>query len=482
MAMSVDGLISGMGTTDMINQLMQVEALPQTALKNKVAAQSKAVTAYQAINTKLAALTTAAKALSSTEAWGSVKSTSSSDAAIVTAKAGATTGSLTFTVDAVAAAHTMAYKGHPGVASVTAPAMTGSTIDVLRKDGSELTVPSGSSLQDVVNTINTTANAAYKAAAVQVAPGEFTLQLTAVDSGKESAFAKKLLLDPAYAPAGVDKLTGFGVITQGADAKLTVGDPNSGFEITSASNTFAELLPGLSVTVTKKQAEPVTIGVANDPTAIADKAKALVDAANAALAEIRTATATKSGTTAAGALAGDSALRALSQEILSAVATGTGAAAGSYSTAGVKLERGGTLSFNEKAFLDSYAADPAATQALFDSHVPKAHADAKPAVFEPGWDTATGLARKLETLGLKATEGIILPTDLDGTIREGSITGMITRRNESIRALNDQVSSWDTRLETRKASLQRQYAALEVALGKMQQQSSWLSGQLAGLA
>jgi len=73
MAMSVDGLVSGLSTTDMVNQLMQVEALPQTALKNKVTAQNKAVTAYQDINTKLAALTKAAKALESDDPWTAVK-------------------------------------------------------------------------------------------------------------------------------------------------------------------------------------------------------------------------------------------------------------------------------------------------------------------------------------------------------------------------------------------------------------------------
>jgi flagellar hook-associated protein 2 len=43
------------------------------------------------------------------------------------------------------------------------------------------------------------------------------------------------------------------------------------------------------------------------------------------------------------------------------------------------------------------------------------------------------------------------------------------------------VSQWDIRLDLRKTNLQKQFSALEVAMGKMQQQSSWLSGQLANL-
>ena len=33
---SIDGLITGMSTTDTIAQLMKLEAAPQTALKNKI--------------------------------------------------------------------------------------------------------------------------------------------------------------------------------------------------------------------------------------------------------------------------------------------------------------------------------------------------------------------------------------------------------------------------------------------------------------
>jgi flagellar hook-associated protein 2 len=64
----------------------------------------------------------------------------------------------------------------------------------------------------------------------------------------------------------------------------------------------------------------------------------------------------------------------------------------------------------------------------------------------------------------------------------GLLQNLIQRRNDNIRTLNDQVSAWDQRLEMRKTALQRQFSGLEVALGKMQQQSSWLAGQLAGLS
>lgn len=488
MTLSIDGLATGLDTTNMINQLMQVEAVPQNQLKNKITVQNKAVTAYQAVNTKLAALATAAKAVGSAETWGSAKTTSSSDAAIVTAKAGTPTGSLSFTIDSVAATHAQTYKA--GFVTSTSdadgsPVMSGSYLQVLLKDGTGIDVtPADASLQSVVNSINNTANAAYKAVAVQIAPGKFTLQLTATESGAESAFAKAATAaGGAYVPAGLDQLGAVSTTTKGADAKLTIGDDAAtGYTVTSASNTFNDVLPGMSITVTKKQTDaPVTIGVANDAEAVADKVKALVEATQAALTEINGATATKTGSNAsAGALPGDSALRGLSQSILSAVAGGAGSL-GSLSAVGVNLDRTGTLSFDRDKFLAAFAADPAKTQAYFDKYTDKPHAKANPTAFEPGWDTAEGLARKLQTISVTATEGILLPSDPIGTIKQGTLGGIIQRRNETIKGLNDQVAAWDTRLELRKENLQRQFSGLEVAMSRMQQQSSWLAGQLSSL-
>ena len=56
MGMAVDGLISGLDTTSLINSLMQAEAIPQTLLKSKVTDSTTYITAMQALNSKIAAL------------------------------------------------------------------------------------------------------------------------------------------------------------------------------------------------------------------------------------------------------------------------------------------------------------------------------------------------------------------------------------------------------------------------------------------
>lgn len=479
---SIDGLISGLSTTDMISQLMKVEAIPQTALKNKVSIQTKAVAAYQSVNSRMASLVTAAKALGSADTWGSMKATASSDAAAVTASAGAAAGSISFTVDKLATAHTVTFKDG-FVAALTSPVMTGATFKVLKTDGTTVdATPTDTSLSAVVAAINGTADAAYTATTVKLGPDKYTLQLTAKTTGATAAFTGGPAgLDARGAPSGIDLLNASTIITQGDDAQLTVGTTAT-YTVASASNTFTNVIAGVTLTVTKKQTDtPVTVTLAPDKDGIAAKVQALVDNANVALTEIASQTKTKSGEIAAGVLVGDSAMRKLSQDILGAVSSGAGETLGSVNQVGIALDRTGKLTFDKAKFLDALTADPAKTQAFFDTHTDVAHAKATTA-FNPGWDTAVGVARKLEAIGLIATEGVTLPTDLPTTPKEGVLKGLIKRKTEFIGNLNSQVAAWDVRLDLRETALKKQWSALEVALGKLQSQSSWLSGQLAGLS
>jgi flagellar hook-associated protein 2 len=478
--MTVDGLVTGMATTDMVSQLMKIEAMPQQFLKTKVGLQNKAVAAYQSVNTRLSSLASAAQALSNADAWGSVKTTSSSDAAAITAKPGATTGSLTFRVNHLAAAHTVTYSDPTKSVSnpATTSVLTGTTVDIKLADGTtkQLT-PTGQSLQSVVSAINGEANAAYKAAAVQIEPGKYTLQLTAKKTGEDFAFGPPTGIDPAVLGAG-------NTTTLGTDAKLMVGTTASAYPITSTTNTFADVMPGVTVTAVRAQLvgdAPITVGVDDDPDGIASKVQALVDTANVVLSEITSQTRPKNGDVPAGPLVGDSALRKLAQDVLSSVSGGAGGL-GSLSSVGVTLERSGKLSFDKTKFVAAYQADPAKTRTYFDSYTEVPHANANAAKFEPGWDQPKGLARKLEALSLVNGAGVILPTDAANKPKQGILQNLIERRNSSIRSLNEQVGEWDLRLARRKSGLEKQFGGMEVALGKLKQQSNWLAGQLATLS
>jgi flagellar hook-associated protein 2 len=475
MGMSIDGLVTGMSTTATISQLMQVEALPQTALKNKIAAANKVMSAYQSINTRFASLAAAARALGGADGWNPTKATSSSDALTVSTQANAAAGSHSFHVDQLAATHAMTYSG--SVASPSSTVMVAPNFRITLADGTTKNLtPADKSLQAVVTAINNEPDAKYTAAAVQTGSG-YTLQVSAKGSGADAAFTS------AEAPTGLTLLGSASTTTQGQDAQLTVGSGASAYTVTSATNTFANVAPGVTVTAVRVQPGSelaAKVDVTSDPGSIAAKVQALVDTANVALKEIASQSKTRNGDVGAGPLVGDSAVRRLSQDILSAVSSGL-AGVGSFSPVGVTVNKDGTLAFDKEKFAESFKADPAKTRAYFDSYTDVTHANAINGKFEPGWDTAKGLARKLETIAVRASEGVVNPTNPSAP-KQGILQTLIERRTSVIEDLNDRVSAWDVRLASRKSALERQFSSLEVALGKMQQQSSWLAGQLAGLA
>ncbi len=429
MTSSVDGLISGLNTTQLISQLMQVEAQSQTTLKSKVKTEQTAITAYQAVNSKLAALQTAAEKLTKPATWQAVTATSSSTAVVATAAAGTAAGGSTFDVTKLARAHIVT--------------LTGSIGGTVSADGGlDVSVGGGPTVHIVI----TSDTLAGVAAAINASSLGLRASVITTDSGSllqvaasHTGFAAAFVITGTANPPNV--------AVQGTDAQVTIGDPLAGgYTASSATNTFTDVVPGVTFTATQT-ASNVTISIAPDAAKIADNMQALVDATNAAMTEIGTRTAYDATSKTPAALTGNFTVRQLEQNMLSSISNGqTGY--GSFTQLGVSLSRDGTLSFDRTAFLAAYQADPVTTQSA----------------------VAGGLATALQSVAKKATD----PTT-------GSVTLAIQSRNDSVRSLNNAIGDWDVRLQTRQGALQRQYSHLEVALGQLKNQSAWLSGQIASL-
>jgi len=426
-ATTVDGLVSGMSTSTMINQLMQIEAAPQTRLQTKVTSAESVVTSYQSVNSKLAALKTAADDLSQLSTWRSIKPTSSSTAVTAAATPGSTatqTGSLSFDVVQLA-------KAQISTARVDSEAdITSSdsfTISVGTGDPVNIDLAGKRTAQGVSDAINN-AGVGLKASVVKTSTGESVLQLTAAKPGTENGFTV----------SGVDFELKTAAAAQDAIIQVGGADEDGGYSVTSSSNTFTNLMPGVTLTATKVESG-VTIDVAADSGGIADKIKAMVDAANAVLSEVTKQTKYDAASSKGSALTGDFMVRQISQTVLSAVSQGQ-AGIGSLSKLGVQLDRDGTLSFKKADFEAAYVADPDKIQTA-----------------------GIAMAGTFEALAKKQTD---------------NVTSAITGRKSLIDSMNDQIDAWDVRLEARREALTKQYAALETALSNLKSQSSYLSSQL----
>ena len=466
---AIDGLSSGLDTSSIIKQLMQLERVPQARLQTKQSSMESSIGSLRTLNAKFAGIVGAAEKLGARLAGAVVPtppppsewqatSASSSDAArtSATATAGAPAGSLSFHVKqlATAASHlSVTFEGTSAplkdASSATVTSLTlsrggtgASPIAITTKNGT---------LAETADAINA-AKAGVTASIVQIdaasgtTPATYALQLTSTTTGKDSAIALK-------AADGTDFAAKQTVAPRSAVLDL------GGMLIERASNTMSDVMQGVTLTLTKADTQttagvydqpPVTVAVKKDADGIAAKVQALVDATNAARNDAKSLTAADPLTKVKGRLYGESSVRGLVDQVRTAVPDNLSLTA----QAGVTVDRQGVISFDRATFLEALAADPAKVEAALG---------------------ANGLAGRLHALADQVSRG---PAAEDGP---GLISSAITSKEGQISSLKSNIASWDSRLAMKEKQLQRQYTALETALGKAQSQGQWLSGQLANL-
>ena len=260
MTMSLStGLVSGMDTGALVSQLIATEAAPQTALKVRLKTAEAAASAYRTVNTTFLAVSAAAEAATRSDIWTPVKATSSTTAVTVSAGASAARF-LTFKVLDTAKAHSVLNKN---AAWTTATSAYGaSSITVSDKDGVAKT----------------------PAIAITDADGDGTHADRGRDRHQQrhprpqQRRRRADQLDRVRAAGDQQDhrhgqqvlLSGSGSFTNptlGADARIGVGDTLDAFEVSSATNTFSNVMPGASFTVSKADATTdVTITVSSDRT------------------------------------------------------------------------------------------------------------------------------------------------------------------------------------------------------------------------
>jgi flagellar hook-associated protein 2 len=455
--MSVDGLISGMDTTGLIAKLLQAEAGPQTALKSRMSATNMAASAYRTVNTTFLAITAAAESALKPDLWTSAKGRSTSDSVAVSVGATPSEGSLSFTVESVATNHGVANKNAAWTS--TTSAYGASSIEVFDSLGASkgtITIGGTQTLTDAAAAINANTTMKLSAAVVQVRGGaspEFALQITAKESGTESKFS--------LAGAGT-----FGDTTVGTDAELKIGNAAGAYSVYSKTNVFDSVMPGATISVSRKESTPVTVSVASDPDAVANKVSTLVDAVNAALSTVKTYTNNSAGSTAA--LKGDYSLTSLSGRILDAVSGAVGAD-GSPAKVGFQLTKDGKITFDKAKFVAALKDDPDLAQRMISGAPASNGADG---VAGGGDDVAavTGIATKLLAVSKSASDATT-----------GSIVTLADGQDSLVKDYKSRIEAWDLRLAKRKETLTRQFTAMETALSSLKNQSTWLAGQINGL-
>ncbi|MEX2137903.1 MAG: flagellar filament capping protein FliD [Pirellulales bacterium] len=232
------------------------------------------------------------------------------------------------------------------------------------------------------------------------------------------------------------------------DALLQIGPAGAGGVIASSSNnTFAGVLPDITLTVKGASAEPVTISVAPTDVNLVKAVKDFVDAYNKVRDKIKELTRFDETTQTAAVLQGDGrVLRA--ENDLNQLVSGRIVGAGvfqSLEAVGISLEANGQLRLDEAKLSERFAADPANVTEFFSAD-------------------ETGLSDRFDSL-------IEQLTGIGDTVLVGRVT-VLTRKIE----VNQQrIDVWNVRLENQRERLLKSFQHSETVIAKLQSSLAALS-------
>ena len=238
----------------------------------------------------------------------------------------------------------------------SSPGTSGSLLTAGTANAAAVSTGNGS-LSSVVSAI-ASSGLGVTAQAVQQSSGSYLLQVGATNTGLSGSVS----IDPTAFSSGV--LGSMSTIAQAQDAEVSVGASGAGYQLSSSTNTFSNLMQGTAITV--NQTGQTTVTVTPDAAGAANKVSTLVNAANQVLSDIQKYAGYNEQTKTGGPLMGSSVLTNLQNSILSAFGTATGTSGLANGQAlGITVGPQGTLVFDQNTFEQKYSANPSQVANLF---------------------------------------------------------------------------------------------------------------------
>jgi flagellar hook-associated protein 2 len=312
--LNFSGLASGIDTNAIVEGLMQVERSPITRLQIRRAGYDDKLDAWTAITSKVGEFRSSADAISTSGDFDEFVSatTSDEDAISVTVTGRPSPATISLTVNTLAATHQVS----SGAGFTATDALVGSgTFSVTTATGtSNIATDSSTTLTGLAQSINS-ADLGVVATIVQVTDTDHRLLLSASDSGFDGTFSVS------------SDIAGFAssstTISVGADASVRLGDPVNGLDVSRSTNTFANVIDGVTFDIRQVTAGAITLDVVRDNDAIETAITSMVNAANGVLTEIAKQTAYNADSDTASALTNDRAARDMAFELQSVLSGST---------------------------------------------------------------------------------------------------------------------------------------------------------------
>ncbi|WP_253379827.1 flagellar filament capping protein FliD [unidentified bacterial endosymbiont] len=321
------------------------------------------------LNSALTDFQTAIDALNSdTDGPVTFSATSNSDSATITANSQAQAGTYSFYVEQLAQAQQSTFNLSDDAYSATGTfelTMGDSTMDIdlstadANGDGDGYIDAS-----ELVNAINDSDDNPGVSAALVKTDGTTTIMLTSETTGAQSAFSVSVADHDPSTDTNPTAPT-YSVMTNAQDAIVHLGSA-TGPAITNSSNTFDDVVPGVSMTfteVTSADDELTTFTVAEDPSGTQAKVQTFVDAYNTLVDTVDSLTTNGSDSTSAGVFAGDSGLKSLASQLDDLThATYNGVSIVDY---GITLDTSGHLQIDSDRFNEAMEENPDGLTSIF---------------------------------------------------------------------------------------------------------------------
>lgn len=469
MAISSIGIGSGLDVNSIVSQMVALEKRPLNQLQAQASSIQTRLSTYSQIKSLMSTLGDAAAKLTRDGSWNGMSITSSnSDAVSATVTGIASATSMGISVQQLARAQSVASSAVPkdsalggGTLTIQLGSWLHTTPPPQFTPGTDsplpVTVGATDSLSTIAAKIND-ANAGVTATVMLDATGQ-RLLVRSTKTGAESGFRIQVAEDPAS--PGLSALSfdpqhaaGVGMAANAAQYGKNALAKLNGIDISSSTNTFADTIPGLSITVSKVTTDEVNLRVASDTAAQKKNIQDFVAAYNAVNDLLSTSTSYNAETKVAGVLQGDSTAVGL-QGALRMLTMGSAGGTGAFqrlADAGISMERGGKLTVDNTK-LDAALKDPASLKALF----------ANPAT--AGQGGGIGVQFKSFTSGLLSLDGLM-------NNKSDALNAAVKRNTAEQDKVNDRAALVEKRLRA-------QYTALDTKMASLTSLSSYISQQVA---
>lgn len=436
-SLSSPGIGSGINVNQLVSQLVAAERAPQEQRIARRETDARAdLTAFNQIKTALSSLRTAANALDGTSGVAGRKTTIQADAGFTaSATSTAALGRYSIEVESLATAQ----KRQSGPVTSSADLGSGTLSFTVGTETFNVALGATNTITELRDAINTATGGKGLSATVVNGDAGNVLVLNAAKAGTAGAIT-------INATGSIATFTnGLAVTTTATNAVVKV----DGVTRTADSNRLADLISGVTIDLTKAQDNSTfTLDIVADNANVRTAMQTFVGAYNAALTQLRNASAYNAESRTGGPLLGDAAVRGLQQQLRGAI----GDAFDELSAIGIRSSKDGSLSIDVSKFDAALATNPAAVERLFDK----------------------------ERVG---SLGAVLSARLEGAVAPN--TGLLDARTK---ALNDRLQGLlsdrerlDVRISRIEDNYRRQFTALDGLVAQLQSTSSFLTQELARL-